>query len=705
VSYPIPLDEVERLAALRRYEVLDTPPEAIFDHVTKTLSRTLDIPVTLISLIDSSRQWFKSTCGLDISETPREVAFCAHTIMGEGVMVVPDATKDRRFASNPLVVGPPHIRFYAGMPIRTRDGLNVGTLCAIDMKPRELTPAQADTLSELGMLVADLFELRLQAKRVVDIEQAARIDTETRMLEKSRALIESDERFREVASQIPGVVYQFKIDPEGKWSFPYVSPTIRSALGLDPQAVMNDPEVWFNAVVPEDRSLLKASIFETYRTLEPWRWEGRALNAAGEVSWFRGSSVPKRQPDGSVLWNGFVLDQTDLRKTQEQLRQAQKMEAVGQLTGGVAHDFNNLLAVIHGNAELLSDDIGGGNDSLRAIQRAVMRGSELTQQLLAFSRRQSLRPQAIDLSRLVSDLARLLGRSLGETIGIQYDIERNCWPAHADPGQLENAIVNIAINARDAMPEGGLLRISCANVNLGNADIEDLGIDKETDPVNAGGYVRIAVSDTGTGMAPEVAAHAFEPFFTTKEVGKGSGLGLSMVYGFARQSGGFARIDSPPGLGATIEIYLPRSERAGTVSHESVIGEVPKGEGEKILVIEDDGDLRSLVVKLLSTLDYRVFEAADANEAAAVMMTNADISLVLSDVVLPGGVSGPAFIANMRPVYPDFAVVYMSGYPQSRAGTGGLGEIDENKLLVKPFNTSKLAHALRDALVSHRRDK
>jgi PAS domain S-box-containing protein len=693
LSYPIPADEGERLTVLRQYGILDTPPEAMFDRITRVLTRQLDVPIALISLVDESRQWFKSSVGLDAPETPRELAFCAHAIMGKDIMVVPDATADGRFAHNPLVTDTPNIRFYAGAPLTTKSGHNLGTLCVIDTTPRKLTDDQYDTLAELSQIIIDLLDLREKAMRVIKSEHAARLMAERMVKENASALIESNQRFRDITDHIPGIVYQFRLDAAGNRSIPYVSPTVKSILGFEPKAIMDDALVLLNAVVPEDRNAFETSIRRSYQTLAPWEWEGRARKASGEIAWFRGTSTPRRLADGSVLWNGLILDQSDLRETQNQLRQAQKMEAVGQLTGGVAHDFNNILAIIQGNNEMLADVVGNSQENVLAIHRATRRAADLTQHLLAFSRRQPLNPRPIELATLIADIAKLLGRSLGESIRIDHLTPPDCWNVFADSSQLENAIVNIAINARDAMPRGGTLTISCANRHVapGAAWAGD-------DFLPEGDYVTIEITDTGTGMAPDIVAHAFEPFFTTKEVGKGSGLGLSMVYGFARQSGGKAMIESREGVGTTISLHLPRAVDARNTTAEAAPESIPLGNGENILVIEDNADLQALIVSLLGVLRYTPLAAGDAREARQVLAANPDIDLILSDVVLPGGTSGPEMIAQIRATNPTVKVVYMSGYPQAPGSLSEFAGPDAAELLPKPFNKARLATALRDAL-------
>ncbi len=698
LNFPVPADEKARLDALRRYEILDSAPEAIFDHVTRALAASLDVPTALISLVDENRQWFKSACGLDATETPRGIAFCAHAIMEDRPLIVPDATQDARFAANPLVAGPPFIRFYAGVPLRTAEGFNLGTLCIIDYRPRQPSEKEVGILSELARLVVDLFELRLRARHALRVEQTARRDAEQMTLEKSRQLTESHELFLQVSSLVPGVVYQFRIDPSGKMSFPYVSPSIKQLLGLDAQAVMADANLLLDIALPQDRPRLDASIVESHATLKPWNWEGRARNAEGEIKWIQGTSSPRRLDDGAVLWSGLILDQTLLHNTQEQLRQAQKMEAVGQLTGGVAHDFNNLLAVIRGNAELLGDSLEERNEHINAIERAVQRASDLTHRLLAFSRRQSLHPVSVDVGALIDGSLRLLRGSLGETVSLLPVVDPGCWQAFVDPGQLENAIVNLAINARDAMPNGGEVVISAANASLSAAAAAALAGTGEDEAIAAGDYVVVAVSDSGTGMTEAVRARAFEPFFTTKEVGKGSGLGLSMVYGFTRQSGGLATIESEPGVGTTIKLYLPRSAGAKERGAGANARNVPLGNGETVLLIEDDEAVRDLISAMLRSLGYVALSACDAREAEAVLSRPKGVDLILSDVVLPGGVSGPDFVTSLLPGNPKPAVVFMSGYPQSFLDKFTAQVSDDPGFLLKPFKREDLATALRKAL-------
>ena len=385
---------------------------------------------------------------------------------------------------------------------------------------------------------------------------------------------------------------------------------------------------------------------------------------------------------------------TEMRARMEseaRLRQAQKMEAIGRLTGGIAHDFNNLLAVIRGNAELLADGIEYSREAARTIVRSADRGAELIHRMLAFSRRQTLRPRPLDPGRVVANVLGLLDRTLGEKIELRHSVPEDIWGAYADPGELENAIVNLAINARDAMPEGGTLIISCANVSI------DAAAAAQTPDAEPGTYVALAVEDTGAGMSQEVLAGAFDPFFTTKEVGKGSGLGLSMVYGFAKQSNGHVTIESAPGRGTTVTLFLPRAEAKPEAAPEPVAEEdEPRGKGECVLLLEDDAAVRDLVTAFLLSLGYKVVAAPTAADAALDLLRH-PVDLLLSDVVLPGDVNGPAFAAEVRIRNPGLPVVFMSGYTGQEELNDPLIRPDD-VLLTKPFRKAQLARVLRKRL-------
>lgn len=379
---------------------------------------------------------------------------------------------------------------------------------------------------------------------------------------------------------------------------------------------------------------------------------------------------------------------------EEQLRQSQKLEVVGKLTGGIAHDFNNLLTVILGNLETVGEHVGEtgpAGSQIRTAINAAIRGAALTQRLLAFARRQVLDPESLDLNDIVAIMFELIRRSLGAPIEVKTSLAKDLWPAMADRNQVENALLNLAVNARDAMPSGGTLVIETRNVTF---DAHDARLHSEVSP---GDYVVLAVSDTGTGMTPEVRERAFEPFFTTKEPGKGTGLGLSSVYGFARQSGGHLRIYSELGLGTTVRLYLPRAEGGEAAAVERAPEAQTFAGSETILVAEDEPEVRAIAVTHLVESGYRVVEAPDAPAALKAANTVPAVDLLLTDVVLAGGMDGHNLAAALRRRNPGLKVLFMSGYSEHRPTRGDRPQTGD-RLLQKPFRKSELLSAVRETL-------
>jgi PAS domain S-box-containing protein len=385
-----------------------------------------------------------------------------------------------------------------------------------------------------------------------------------------------------------------------------------------------------------------------------------------------------------------------LRQNEEALRQSQKMEAVGQLTGGVAHDFNNLLQIIIGNLDTLRRNLPSESRRLlRAAEQAMngaRRAASLTKRLLAFSRRQPLDPRSIDINSLVNEMSELLHRTLGETVAVETVRGAGLWRVEADANELEAAILNLAVNARDAMAEGGRLTIETANAHI------DEGYAASHAEVIPGQYVVVSVSDTGTGMDANTIAKAFEPFFTTKPVGKGTGLGLSQVYGFVKQSGGHVKIHSEVGHGTTVKIYLPRM--VGADDEAEVVDQLSLPEGtheETVLVIEDDDDVRTYSVETLRELGYRVIEAHDGPSALRLLERQSRVDLLFTDVVLPGGMTGAQVATDARELQPELKVLFTTGY--SRDAIVHRGRLDRGaQLITKPFSYADLAAKVRDVL-------
>ena len=401
--------------------------------------------------------------------------------------------------------------------------------------------------------------------------------------------------------------------------------------------------------------------------------------------------------DSQGAFHGTATIDTDIasyRRVEDQLRQSQKMEAVGQLTSGISHDFNNILAIVQGNLELIraSLDESDERDGFACMALdATGRAATLTHRLLAFSRKQPLEPRATDLNIEIANIIALQSPTLGETVELETDLGAGLHPALVDPNQFENALVNLAVNARDAMPGGGSLRIQTENAVI--------GMDRaHRDPdVAAGPYALISVTDTGTGMPAEVVERPFDPFFSTKATGKGSGLGLSMVYGFAKQSGGHVEIESRPGRGTTVRLYLPIARERATAGKAPASEKMPRGGGETILVLEDDPAVRAMVTRSLKGLGYVTIEAADGEAALATLRDNPAVAAILTDLMLPGGLNGSDVARLARLDHPGLGIIFMSGHGQVERD-GGEGPEPETHVVKKPFRMAELARKLNAVL-------
>jgi PAS domain S-box-containing protein len=423
--------------------------------------------------------------------------------------------------------------------------------------------------------------------------------------------------------------------------------------------------------------------------VEHYARDGKAIIVESRRSLVRDE---QENPQAILVIN---TDVTQRRTIEEQLRQSQKLDAVGKLTGGVAHDFNNILMVIIANVDAMLEDEKLAADTKSRLERiggAAERATQLTRQLLAFSRKQTLQPKRTSLNDLVTATGTLLRRTLGEHIEINSLLAEDLWPANVDRGQVEAALINLCVNARDAMPEGGRLLVETKNVVL------DEAYASHNPDASAGDYVMLSVTDTGTGMAPEVVAKVFEPFFTTKDVGKGTGLGLSMVYGFARQSSGHVKIYSEVGYGTTVKLYLPRDAQDAPLEMQSSVTSMPRGT-ERILVVEDEEPVRAILVQQLSSLGYDVRQAVNGAEGLEILRSGQACDLLLTDVVMPGPVSGTVLADEARLLLPGLGVLFMSGYSEDAIST--LGILNPGvALLNKPFRKVDLALAVRRAIDS-----
>ena len=503
-----------------------------------------------------------------------------------------------------------------------------------------------------------------------------------------QALRDSEERYRYLYNNTPALLHS--IDRELRVIS--VSDYWLSVMGYERDEVIGRKITDF--MTGETRDQVIREIEDFIKSGIAWEAPRQYVKKNGEVMDTLLYAMAEWDEDGEFTRSVTVLvDVTERKRMEEELAQAQKMEAIGQLAGGIAHDFNNLLTVISGNLQLLVDNLSG-DETLRhyavTARNASRRGAELTDRLLTFSRGQPLRPEITDLNKLVDGMADILVPTLGETVDVEIRTEPALWSTMADQLQLENALLNLAINARNAMPDGGRLTVETANIEI------DPASDKPT-TLGPGRYVALSVTDSGTGMSHEVRDRAFEPFFTTKEPGQGTGLGLSTIHGFATQSRGDVAIETELGKGTTVTIYLPQESDPVLEAAVPLLETAEIHGNDTVLVVEDDDEVRELSVNLLNGLGYRTLEAVDGEQALALLDDDPGVGLIFTDVVLPGGMDGPQLVTAARRRRPELKALFTSGYAEALL-TNRIAEYGTAALLSKPFGMHSLARKVREVL-------
>lgn len=845
-----PWTEAERVAALQSYAILDTPTEPEFDDLVRLAAEVFDAPIAVVNLVAQDRQWFKAETGIGAREMPLDVSICAHAILQNDFMVIPDTRDDPRFAGNPLVTAQEGLRFYAGALLRSTEGLPIGTVCVLDRSPRPqgITAHQRLVLEVLARQVMTQLELR----RALGAQQERAEELRTQMEQRATveaALRHTEERLRLANRATNDAIWDWDlVTNHVTWN-----EALASAYGHGLDAIETTGEWWISQIHPEDQNRIDHSIHNVIDDplAHSWSDEYRFRRADGDyASIFDRGHVIRDEAGTAVRMIGAMLDLTEQQRTraelaeseerlrlatqaaevgfwdvdvihdiltwppivkrmfgisadvpvsmrdfyeglhpddreatsaafaaacdpvvrglydveyrtvgkedrllrwvaakgrgifddegqcirvlgtaiditerkraeaelrelneglelrvareisergqaQDALRQAQKMEAVGQLTGGIAHDFNNMLAVVIGSLDLLKRRLGDTDARteryIDAAADGAQRAAALTQRLLAFSRQQPLSPEVLDANKLVAGMSDLFSHSLGGDIRLETVLGAGLWRTHADRNQLENALLNLAVNARDAMGEGGRLTIETQNVHFDDRYVsENFG-------VPPGQYIMIAVTDTGTGMPAEVIAKAFDPFFTTKAVGKGTGLGLSQVYGFVRQSGGHVKIYSEPGQGTTIKIYLPRFFGEALEAPRTALKDLPLGDlQEVVLVVEDEPTVRQFSVEALNELGYRVLEADGALAALRLLDAHPEISLLFTDIVMPD-INGRKLADEAKRRRDDIRILFTTGFTPNAVVHNGV--LDPGvELISKPFTVEQLAAKMRSVL-------
>jgi two-component system, cell cycle sensor histidine kinase and response regulator CckA len=513
----------------------------------------------------------------------------------------------------------------------------------------------------------------------------------TERIRAEQAQAEAESKYQMIVEKVAAISYIAELGIEGRWR--YVSPQIEAILGYTQEEWLIGSKNWVKFVHPDDLTTIQEAE-DACLTGHAFQAEYRLTRKDGRVIWVSDSAVVVQGSDGVPLMEGIIVDITERKQFEAQLQQSRRMEAVGRLAGGIAHDFNNLLTIIKGYTELavqrkeIPVPVRG---DIEHIEDASERAAGLVRQLLAFSRKQVLQPKNLDLNGIVLGLEKLLRRLIGEDIEMKTMVSAGLGTIKADPAQVEQVLMNLVVNARDAMPSGGKIIVETSNVDL------DKTYASEHVTVKPGSYVMLAVSDTGTGMSSETAAHIFEPFFTTKGGSKGTGLGLATVYGIVKQSGGYIWVYSEPGKGATFKVYFPRvDERAESDTRTNQEPSAKRG-SETVLLVEDDDAVRELAEVILSSQGYKVVSANGPKRAEEIAATRGqEIDLVLTDVIMPS-LSGRELVRRLTAVNPKLRVLYMSGYTDNVIAQGGVLE-EGLAFLQKPFTPRALAQKVREVL-------
>jgi signal transduction histidine kinase/CheY-like chemotaxis protein len=505
-------------------------------------------------------------------------------------------------------------------------------------------------------------------------------------LEAERQLRQSEARQHVILRALPITLYSASLD--GFAGPRFVSDNVAQALGFEAQVLAEDVHLWTSRIHPEDRGRVLnevAAIGDSGALSTEYRW----LCADGTQRSFLDRAVLMRDEQGrpAEIFGG-CLDVTERRHVEHQLFQSQKMEAVGQLTGGIAHDFNNMLTVVIGNLDALARSLKGAGRNFDRAQMALtgaLSCAELTRRMLAFARRQPLQPKPVHLGQMSLSIAKLLGRTLGERLTVEIQVQDGLWHVLADPAQVESSLINLAVNARDAMSEGGKLTIEARNISVERADTD----------VPMGEFVVLSVTDTGSGMPPDVMNRALEPFFTTKKMGHGTGLGLSMVYGFVKQSGGHVRIESAVGRGTSVRLYLPKTDAQLEPQNAAADAEISAYTGHErcILLVEDDAGVRAVTAALLKELHFTVMEADNGTRALEIIDRESNIDLLFTDIVMPGGINGFELGRRAKERRPELPVLYATGYAASFSAPEQGADV-----LAKPYRESDLLGKLRHLL-------
>ena len=695
-------EEAARLEALRDCHVLDTPPDNLFDQTARLAAYLCGTSIGLIGFIDATRLWFKARVGWEYPEIPREDSICSHTILQSNLTVISDAAMDERFFNGPVVTHA-GIRFYAGASLLTKEGYAVGTLCVMDRLPRVLPTPHKHALLTLARLVSAQLEIRRGTKLSMLDDKSGRIEGANVDIPQNKR---TDEALRDSQERLLGIISSamdaiITVDGDQKIIvFNRAAEQIfrcpaKEALGqtIDKFIPQRFRETHREHIRSFGQTGVSSRSMYSPGTLMGVRADGEEFPVEATISQVKTAS--------ETLYSVILRDISMRKRTEDELRQAQKMEAVGHLAGGIAHEFNNYLGIIMGYSDLMEQE-QVENESLRLslseIKGATQKAASLTRQLLAFSRKQVIEPTVLDLNASVWEAHKLLRRLIPANIDVIPALNPDLGKVKVDPAQVQQILINLVVNARDAMPRGGKISIETAGVVL------DEEFASRYFDVIPGEYIMISVSDNGEGIDPDTLPHIFEPFFTTKQAGKGTGLGLSTTYGIVKQSGGHLTVASVRGRGTTFRIYFPKlaEATASTGSHSMKTASShpqpsPTGNAT-ILLVEDEPGLRKLMKNVLEKQGYRVLENKDGQEALSACQDNLEhIDLVVTDYAMPR-MTGLQLKEKLIALRPGIKFLLISGYAEGIVENSLQWDFEGLDFLEKPFLPEELARKVREIL-------
>lgn len=703
IAARLPATEAPRLANLREFAILDTSPEPAFDDLAMLAAHICQMPSACVNLLDTDRQWSKARVGSSATESARSIAFCAHTILEpDELMVVEDARTDPRFADNPLVTGAPFIRFYAGASLVTPQGHAIGTLCVFDAAPRRLSHGQLTALRALTRRVVDQLEMRRQSRQLT--EQHQEYDRLLARAEKTRRAmlgVLEDEQLARARLRDSEARYRqlFENNPVPIWLY---DPSSLRILSVNEAAVKQygySREEFLGLTIrqlhlPEDHArLVPSADSEPPMSKQRREWRHRKKDGTViEVEISSGLLTLQDTPVRLVL----ATDITEKKLMEEKFLHAQRLESIGMLAAGIAHDLNNVLAPILMGAPMLRQSLSNPRDAriLDALQKSAERGAGLVKQILGFAHTASGELRITQVKHLARDIIGVMEETFPKLIVLEHQVPNNLWPALGNATQIHQILLNLCVNARDAMPHGGTLRLCATNRQLTMAEAGSIP------QARPGAWLVLEVSDTGTGIAPETLEKIWTPFFTTKSFGKGTGLGLSTVRNLVESHKGFIELRTEVGRGTTFRVFLPAVERESDGPDDAIPAEIPPGQGEHILVVDDDAGIRGLVATILEQHGYRTTTSVDGADAITVFSARpGEFKLVLTDVDMPR-INGATLASTLRQIRPDIRIIAMSGIAQNETSGSEIAQMQKlvHGFLLKPFKAEDLLVALHDVL-------